>query len=42
MRLEHPTLDGLDCRASQDEVEVALACIADAEQSESLARSFGL
>ena len=44
MRVEHPTLDGLDRRRFDTEVEIAVACIdhAGAEQSEALALSFGL
>jgi hypothetical protein len=44
MRSEHGTLDGLGPRRFRDEVEVAIALIdrAGTEQSEALARSFGL
>ena len=44
MRSEHATLDGLGPQRFRDEVEIALALIdrAGEEQSEALARSFGL
>ena len=44
MRVAHPTLDGLGPRRFGDEVEIAIALIdrAGTDQSEALARSFGL
>ena len=44
MRVEHPTLDAVGARRFREEVEIALGLIdsAGTEQSEALARSFGL
>jgi len=44
MRVEHPTLDHLSPTRFKREVTLALDCIAEAgaEQSEALARSYGL
>ncbi len=44
MRVEHPTLDALDRRQFESEVGIAITLIdhAGLEQSEALARSFGL
>jgi len=44
LRLEHGCLDGLSPSQFQNEVEIALGCIAAAstQENESLAASFGL
>lgn len=44
MRAEHETLDGLSRQRFAEEVVIAVACIdaAGADQSEQVARSFGL
>lgn len=44
MRLEHPTLDGLDRRQFTEEVKTAVACVdySTPEENESCAQSFGL
>ena len=44
MRLEHPTLDGLDRRQFDSEVRIAIACIDEGGliEAEACAESFGL